>query len=301
MWLAVRQVDLDALGSSLRDAHLTWLILGVLTMNATVLPLSLRWRATAEGVGEQRPSRLSFAEVLACAVAASNVLPARPGEALRVVWLSRVTGGGLARAVASVVVDRASDVVVLAALLGATVPFVSRPQWLAALSIVAAAAGIGLVVGALLIRRHVGRRASGPGAQSRLRRLASALVRGLGDQLEPARIARVLLLTLPVWGLWAISAWASGRALGLHLGALELLFLAGTVNLGIAIPSSPGFVGTYQWLVVESLGLFGDDPTSAFGFSVLLQASWFVPMTVVGLLLMPRLGLSLRRPALASA
>jgi uncharacterized membrane protein YbhN (UPF0104 family) len=76
--------------------------------------------------------------------------------------------------------------------------------------------------------------------------------------------------------------------------------VTGVLNLGIAIPSSPGFVGTYQWLSVAALGLFDVDPTHAVAFSVLLQSLWLIPSTLGGLVGAGALALSLR-PAAAEA
>ena len=52
--------------------------------------------------------------------------------------------------------------------------------------------------------------------------------------------------------------------------------------LGVAIPSSPGYVGTYQWLGVASLGLLDVPVNEALAFSILMQASWFIPTTLIG-------------------
>ncbi len=54
------------------------------------------------------------------------------------------------------------------------------------------------------------------------------------------------------------------------------------INLGVVIPSSPGFIGTYQWLAVSALGVVGVDGEVAIAFSLLMQAIWFVPTTIVG-------------------
>jgi uncharacterized membrane protein YbhN (UPF0104 family) len=54
------------------------------------------------------------------------------------------------------------------------------------------------------------------------------------------------------------------------------------INLGVVIPSSPGFVGTYEWLAVAALGVVGVDGDVAIAFSLLMQAVWFVPTTLVG-------------------
>ena len=48
------------------------------------------------------------------------------------------------------------------------------------------------------------------------------------------------------------------------------------------IPSSPGFIGTYQWLAVAALGAVSVDGDVAIAFSLLMQGIWFVPTTIVG-------------------
>jgi uncharacterized membrane protein YbhN (UPF0104 family) len=75
-------------------------------------------------------------------------------------------------------------------------------------------------------------------------------------------------------------------SLGIGLSPLEAVFVTAILNLGVAIPSSPGFVGTYQWLCVAALGAVAVGRADAFAFSVLLHAAWFVPTSVAGLLLL---------------
>ena len=64
------------------------------------------------------------------------------------------------------------------------------------------------------------------------------------------------------------------------------------MNLGVAIPSSPGFVGTYQWLVISTLALYGVGREEGLAFAIVFQACWYIPTTVVGGAL-----LALRAPA----
>jgi len=63
---------------------------------------------------------------------------------------------------------------------------------------------------------------------------------------------------------------------------MELIFVTAVINLGVVIPSSPGFIGTYQWLAVSALGIVGVDGEVAIAFSLLMQAIWFIPTTIVG-------------------
>ena len=57
---------------------------------------------------------------------------------------------------------------------------------------------------------------------------------------------------------------------------MEAAFVAAALSLGVAIPSSPGYVGTYQWLGVASLGLLDVPVNEALAFTILMQASWYV-------------------------
>jgi uncharacterized membrane protein YbhN (UPF0104 family) len=85
-----------------------------------------------------------------------------------------------------------------------------------------------------------------------------------------------------------VAAWFCAHALGIGLSPAEAIFVTALMNLGTAIPSSPGFVGTYQWLGIAALGLVGVANSEGFAFAVLLQAVWYVPTTVVGLTLLVR-------------
>jgi uncharacterized membrane protein YbhN (UPF0104 family) len=109
----------------------------------------------------------------------------------------------------------------------------------------------------------------------------STFLRGLAD-LDPRGALLAFLLTLLAWCGYALTAWATGQAIGIDLSALSVIMLAAVINLGIAIPSSPGFVGTYQWLAIATLEPYGFARTTAFAYSVLLHAITLIPPTLVG-------------------
>ncbi len=62
----------------------------------------------------------------------------------------------------------------------------------------------------------------------------------------------------------------------------EAILVTAALSLGVALPSSPGYVGTYQWLGVASLGLLDVAVNHALAFTILVQASWNVPTTIAG-------------------
>ncbi len=69
---------------------------------------------------------------------------------------------------------------------------------------------------------------------------------------------------------------------GSSFSPLEAVFVTSALALGVAIPSSPGYVGTYQWIGVAALGLLDVPVEQALAFSILMQATWYVPTTLAG-------------------
>jgi uncharacterized membrane protein YbhN (UPF0104 family) len=115
-----------------------------------------------------------------------------------------------------------------------------------------------------------------------VRRILRDVVEGLAEPLGRRRLAAALALSAVAWLAFAGAAICVARSLGIHLGVADALFATAVINLGVAIPSSPGFVGTYQWLGVAALDLSGVDRSTALAFAILLQALWYVPTTLIG-------------------
>jgi uncharacterized membrane protein YbhN (UPF0104 family) len=104
----------------------------------------------------------------------------------------------------------------------------------------------------------------------------------LGEPVGRRRAAVWLGLSVVAWTLGTIAVFLVGRSVGIDLGPLDAVFVGSVLALGVAIPSSPGYVGTYQWLGVASLGLLDVPVNEALAFSILMQASWFIPTTLIG-------------------
>ena len=102
----------------------------------------------------------------------------------------------------------------------------------------------------------------------------------------------VLAFTSAAWSCWAFAAWLVADALGIGVSPLEIAFLTTVINLGAAIPSSPGFVGTFQWLCVSGMALFGVGQAEALAFSIIMQAIWYIPTTACGAILLTHRGIT---------
>jgi glycosyltransferase 2 family protein len=279
LWLAARNADVSAVRDALEDARLGLVAVAVVVMLAVYAFQSLRWRAIAN-TPSVSPAR--FYELVVSGVACNNVLPGRLGDLFRARWLgldARIPAG---RALGTVVLDRGCDVVALFAFLAVGLFAVASDDWLIRIAL-GTLLGL-LVLGAVLVfaRQYTSRRSRERRGRGLVRRVLRDAAELLAEPLGKRRLAVWIVLSLGAWATWALAAILVARSVGVELSLAEAVFVAAVMNLGVAIPSSPGFIGTYQWLGVASFGLLGYADEEALAFSLLLHASWYVPTTILG-------------------
>jgi uncharacterized membrane protein YbhN (UPF0104 family) len=282
--LSLRHLDGAELRDSLEGARIDLLVLALVTMAIVYVTQAARWRLISVAPNVRLAT---FVEWVVGAVAVNNVVPGRAGDILRAEWLSRRTHRPRASSVSSVIVDRGMDVLTLVAALTLTYPFVPHAAWLNHFWI--AGAALGFLVGAAFCAAIVYARRRRTSTVGGLRAQVGDVVHRAGNVFHGRRGIGVAILSVVAWAAWGLSAWLVASSLGIALTPVEILFVTAVINLGVAIPSSPGFIGTYQWLAVSALGVLGVGHADAFAFSVLMHAAWFVPTTLAGM------GLALRR------
>ena len=287
--LATRGIDLAKVGSAITSASPAPLAVGSLLILCSYPLLAMRWRTIAADIGP--PGVVTMTEIVFIGAAVNNALPARLGEVARAVGLSRTSRSPILTSFGTVVVDRVADVIFFAAAFGLTVAAAPTPgwvQWVGVGGAILTIALVGALAGVSLYMRQRGD--STPGG--RVARRLVALGEGLSCVRTWGGVGRAAVLTLAAWGVWMAGLWCIAESLGIRLSVSEVLFTTGLLGLGSAVPSAPGFIGTYHWIAASALGLFGVGGADALAFAVLLHAAWFIPSTVIGAILMVRWGLS---------
>jgi uncharacterized membrane protein YbhN (UPF0104 family) len=212
----------------------------------------------------------------------NNVLPARAGEMLRVVILSRRSGLGKRALLGTVVAERMLDAaalglifvaVVFGILRETTLPS-DRPLVMAGIGLVLAAAG-GCVF--LLLRRR--------GLLERARAFLRPLA-GAPRALLSRHGAGLLALSFAVWALEAAVYLGVARAVGLDISAMGALYLVALTNLFAMLPAAPGYVGTFDAAVIFGVKAIGGAGSAAVSYLLMLRFVLFVPITVVGLVVL---------------
>lgn len=280
LWLVLREADLDAVWRALQDADIGEVLLAAVVIQAVYVAQAGRWRLVADTL---LLSVWRFYALVLAGIGANNVLPLRIGDLLRARWLATSAEIPTGRALGAVFRDRACDVLTLVVALAVALPIVGDPTWVRRIVLGGAVLLVALALlvagAAVYVRiRPRARRAS----RGRIRRLLRDAIDEVASPIGRRRLVLALALSAVAWGAWAIAASLICRSLGFSLSPAELVFVTAVINLGVVIPSSPGFIGTYQWLAVSALGVVAIDGDLAIAFSLLMQAVWFVPTTVVG-------------------
>jgi uncharacterized protein (TIRG00374 family) len=214
-------------------------------------------------------------------LAVNNVLPGRVGDLLRARWVSRGAYSG-GRGLATVMLDRAFDILALVAFLLLSLPLVTE-GWVDRIVVGSIVVLVAVWVLILAARAYTRRRPRSRRTHRGLpRRFLRDTLEGLSDPLSAERGVVWFGMSVAAWGAWALGAILVGRAVGVELTLVDAIFVTAALNLGVAIPSSPGFVGTYQWLGVSALALFGIGREAGLAFAICMQAVWFVPTTIAG-------------------
>lgn len=290
LWLAVRKADHVEVWSVLSNADLAFVVLAIMALGGVYTGQAIRWRVIARTPMVSAPR---FAEMVLSGVAVNNVLPGRVGDLLRARWLqvaACISGG---RALATVFVDRVFDVLALVVFLAISLPFISGAEWIRRIAIGGFVLLLVLSIVFAAARAYAHYRARDRrGHRGRLRGIARDALEGLAEPLGPVRAVALALFSVGTWSMWALAAWLVGQAVGIELSMLDVVFVTAVINLGVAIPSSPGFIGTYQWLGVSALALFHIETDQALAFAILMHAVWYVPTCLAGGFLLSRRGIA---------
>jgi uncharacterized protein (TIRG00374 family) len=283
----------------IRSVHPGWLALTVLLATATFPLRAIRWRYLLRFEGEA----LGFAPLwhaTAIGFMANNLLPARAGEVARAYTVQRLTSVRFTTAVASLAVERVMDGIVLVLLLSVatTLGGFSAGTTVGGITIGGIVRGASILFGVLLgcalvvvhspqftvrlVRRTAGRVLPARWTQ-RLIGIIEGLVEGLDALRRPVHFLIITWWSLIVWLTAAASFWAAFRAFNIDIPWSASLLTQGLVSFGVAIPSSPGFVGPFEAAVRVSLGLYGVRPGLAVSLAVGYHLTTFLPITLLGM------------------
>ncbi len=238
---------------------------------------SERWQRLLEDEGATPPRADTYA-LTVIGYMGNNVLPARAGDAIRIVLMgpaahtSRITVAG------TLVAERVLDVVVLVVLFVVVgyglLGEVGGEKVEIIVAVVVAAAIVAFVAWQIVKRNER--------LHGYARQLASST---LG--LRRAHHGLLLLgMTLVIWAIEA-GVWMSvGAAVGFGMDPIEALYLVALASVFSMIPSGPAYAGTQDAAVAIGIKALGGTGAIAVAYLLMLRFVIVVPITLAGFVLL---------------
>jgi uncharacterized protein (TIRG00374 family) len=116
--------------------------------------------------------------------------------------------------------------------------------------------------------------------------------------LESLRSPRDLLMTLVssvfIWLTETTKYWFVMHAFDFRVSFFVLMLMTAVVNLATTLPGAPGYIGTFDGPGIKVLETFGVKQQIAAGYTLVLHAALWLPITLLGFFYLTRQGLSWR-------
>jgi glycosyltransferase 2 family protein len=284
------QINLGLAGSALTHASPAWLLAALVVLAATMFTKIYRWGLLYYPTTGLRLGNLTSALFIGYLVL--SLVPMRVGELVRAYLISKTEQVTFAQSVGTILVEKVLDVATILLFLAGLAVFGLLPELpvpgptLAAMGLLPLAGLVALAalpraaILALLarIQLHL------PGSRR------WNLVKLVGPFLDALAILRYRRL-LPAlafwsainWGLSALVNYAAMRAFDLPLPPAAAIFQMVVSNLGMVVPSAPGYVGVFEGLTVWALTPYGVDPNQSLAYALSLHIMVYGLFIVVGL------------------
>lgn len=299
-WI-VTKFDLKDAADALSRADAKWLVAGALVYAALFAFRGWRWALLLRPI--KRVSGATAGEVFAIGFMANNILPARLGDVARAFVLARREGITAAGSFSSVMLERILDGVVVVLFLN-VVLWIDPPEaaWIGETALFASAIFVGAIVVCGFIaydEKPVLRLAdnllffASDGLKQKVLGLVVRLAEGLHTLKSLVRTLEIIGVSLLIWTIETSVYVLAAQAYGIEVPVLGMALVMCVLTLGLAVPSGPGFVGVFEYLVIQAVGLYGVVGSDAVAYALSVHMIHFIPGTLLGLAFSWRSGLKL--------
>ena len=310
VWV-LHRIDLREVWAHAQHANPLLLLLTVLVATITFPVRTLRWQLILRDPHGRRLPFVPLWHATTIGFMANNLLPARAGEVARAYVASRQVPVRFSTAFVSIVVERVFDGLIMLALMAVAIAAPSFPAHAAVggRSLATVATSLAVLFAALLLLallvankpalwlfaiERISRRLLPVPIADRIVRTSDGIVAGLLPLKSPARFLGVVLWSLVLWLKNALAFAICFKAFGLAVPLEAAFLLQGIIGFGVAVPSTPGYVGVFEAAALVTLGFYGVDSSLAASYALTYHVTTFIPITLLGFWSLSRLHLKLR-------
>lgn len=304
-WLAFRRVDAGEVLRALARADARYLLPLLAVVALGLAARAWRWGLLLRPVARVRQGTLLSS--LCIGYMCNVFMPAHLGEFVRAWHAARRTGARAGAVLATIVVERIIDVALLLLLLALALLLFPFPAWVRQSGAVMLALVVALAVLLLLMKRQQRRALAAcgrllrflpPRVSARARDALEQFLCGVAPLQRRGHYAAVAGYSLLLWGSYVLTYQLLFQAFGFtaryRLPASAALVALVVTTISVVVPSSPGYIGTFHYLCLLSLGFFRVPKGPALSYAIVLHAFTILPPFFLGLYFLAREKLSLR-------
>ena len=297
LYYALHGLGINEIWEPLRSATYWWILPGVAVYFIGVWVRAWRWHYLLRPV--KSVSTRKMFPIVTIGYMGNNIYPARAGEILRAVVLKRKQAVPISASLATIIVERVFDGVVMLGFVFLNLPrlatltgssgFIGNIQNLALWGSIAFLGALAVFMLAAMFpapAEKVITRLIQIILPERFRDKAQEVLLkflgGLESLRSPREAVMVLLTSVVIWLLETGKYWFVMHAFNFEVSFFALMLMNGIVNLATTIPSAPGYVGTFDAPGIAVLTAFGVEQGVAAGYTLVLHAALWFPITLLG-------------------
>lgn len=307
LYLVLKDLELGDFLETLKTANYIWLLPGVAVYFVGVWARAWRWHYLLRPL-KAIPTRTMF-PIVTIGYMGNNIYPARAGEVLRAVILKRREGVPVSASLATIIVERIFDGVVMLAFVFVNLGELSRLTGgsgvmgnisIQNIAIWGSIAFFGALAIFLLAAMFPTRTMAvvewfGRLLPERFRQPVSQVshrfLDGLASLRSPSDVLMVFLTSVVIWLLETGKYWFVMHAFPFEVDFFTLMLMNGVVNLATTIPSAPGYIGTFDAPGIAVLEAYGVSKALATGYTLVLHVALWLPITLLGAYYLAREGI----------
>lgn len=300
LYLALRKVDFQRFWQALKTANYFY-VTGAMFIALGALGMrSLRWKFL---LGFPKGLKVFSCFSATCVgLMTNNILPFRVGDLAQAYFLGRRESLSKSKVFSTVVLERVIDLVMMLLFLGLGSFFLKTSLQVKGLGIILAICiiAIGIILFSvwkkqlieslfLKVSRRLFPRWSPKAAQ-----LLSSFLSGFGIIKQVKFLLPSIVLSLLLWLIYGFVMWVVLHSFGIGQPFIAAVVINCITVISVMIPSSPGFIGTWEFFGVLALGFFGVEKSLALSCIFLYHMLQYFPIVALGLFFLAHEGISLK-------
>ncbi len=290
LWLAVRNVNWMEAWRVFIGANFLVLALSFVCLVSSYALRSVRWQLMISDNAKLPLKVVFWATVVGYLM--NNILPARAGDALRPLVVLKHTQSSRVFLLATVFVERFAEIGMLGIAAILAVPSVPNvPGWMTTATYVLASVtliGVVLLLSASKLVDGMNKLINlvplPANIQSTLRGGVTQVELGSQPLRRPWIAIQFMILTILIWICEVGFTFIVAQAIHIDLSILQCALLLLSLSLASIVPSTPGYVGVFQFVAVSVLVPLGVSSHAALAYIILFQACQYVSVICLGLI-----------------